>query len=90
MKEKYLNEVDATTMAIITTKVGTESVAILIKARIVRRILKGFQIAVHKIANAAKGRSLTGIFKPWLLRISAATSSDNPSGLHAGSSLDGR
>ena len=88
MQESYLNEVEATTMAIMTTKVGTEFVAMLIKARIVRSTLKGFQRAVHKIDNAAKGRSLTGMFKPWMARISAAISSDNPSGLHVGSSLD--
>ena len=88
MEEKYLKEVDATTMAIMTTNVGTEFVAILTKARTVSSTLKGFQRAVHKMDNAARGRSLTGTFKPWLLRISAAASSDNPSGLHAGSSLN--
>lgn len=76
-------------MAIMTTKVATESVAMLIRARIVKSTLKGFQRAVHKIDSAAKGRSFTGMFKPCVLRISAAVSSDNPSGLHAGSSLDG-
>ena len=56
---KYLNDVDATTIAVMTAKVGTEPVAILIRARIVRRILKGFQRAVHNSDKAAKGRSLT-------------------------------
>lgn len=88
MQAKYLSDVEAKTMAIMTTKVGKEFVAMLIMARMVKSTLKGFQRAVHKSDSAAKGRSLTGIFRPWVLRSSAAVSSDNPSGLHVGSSLD--
>ena len=75
-------------MVIKTTKVGVEFVAMLTNARMTKSTLKGFQRAVHKIHSAAKGRSLTGMLKPWVLSISAAVFSDNPSGLHVGSSLD--
>lgn len=88
-KRSYRSPVEATTIAIMTTKVATSCVAMLTHARIVKSTLKGFQIAVHKMDNAANGRSATGMFGPCSFKAAEAASSDNPSGLQVGSSLDG-
>lgn len=74
-------------MVIITAKVAGSWVAMLTMARMVRRTLKGFQSAVHKMDRAASGRSATEVLGPCCLRASAAASWDRPTGLHVGSML---